>query len=78
MSAEDQPSSHTELQQAPSADESQLLEATSQQVDRPVEEDTPVQTGESSIQESSVVKKRVVKKGSPAIAEQGSITDLTS
>ena len=66
---ESQPS-HTDSQQAPSADESQPSQANPQQVDRQIEETTPTQSGESSIQESSVVNKRVIKKGSAAIAEQ--------
>ena len=78
MPAEEPQPSHTDSQQAPSADESQPSQATSQQVGRPVEETTPIQSGESSIQESSVVKKRVTKKGPAAIAEQGAITDLRS
>ena len=76
MPAEESQPSHTNPQQAPSADESQPLQANPQQVDRPIEETTPIQSGESSIQESSVVKKRVIKKGSAAIAEQGAITEL--
>ena len=70
---------HTTDPQPPlSADESQPSQANPQQVDRRVEETTPTQTGESSIQESPVVKKRVIKKGSAAIAEQGAIADLGS
>ena len=76
--AEEQQQSHTDSHPALLADESQPSQAPSQQVDRPVEETTPIQSGESSIQESSVVKKRVTKKGSAAIAEQGVITDLRS
>ena len=58
------------------ADESQ---PDPSQVTRPVEEDTPLQTGESSTQGSSTVKRRVIKKGSMAIAaEHGSISDLRS
>ena len=78
MPAEESQPSHTDPQQALSADESQPLQANPQQVDRRVEETTPIQSGESSIQESTVVKKRVIKKGSAAIAEQGAITDLRS
>ena len=76
MPAEEQLSSQTDAPLALSADDSQPLQATPQQVNQPVEETTPIQSGESSIQESSVVKKRVVKKGSASIAEQGAITEL--
>ena len=76
--AEESQLSHTGPQQTPLADESQPSQANPQQVDRPIEETTPIQSGEASIQESLVVKKRVVKKGSAAVAEQGSITDLRS
>ena len=69
---------HPDPQQVPLADETQPLQANPQQVDRRVEKTTPTQSGESSIQESSVVKKRVIKKGSAAVAEQGAITDLRS
>ena len=71
--------SPTDPQQALQADESQTLLANPQQVNRPIEEATPSQAGESSIQGSPAVKRRVMKKGSVAIAaEQGSISDLRS
>ena len=63
----------TNPQQAPTADESQPLPTNPQRVDRQVEEITPTLS-----RESSSVKKRVVKKGSAAIAEQGAITELRS
>ena len=61
--AEESQPSHPESQQVPSADESQTPQATFQQVGQPVEELTSVQSGESSIRESSGVKKRVVGTG---------------
>ena len=76
MPAEESQPSHPDPQQSLSADESQPVQADPQQVDRQSEETTPIQPGESSIQETPAVKKRVVKKGSAAIAEQGAITDL--
>ena len=78
MPAEEPQPTPTDPQQALSADESQPPQANPQQVDRQVEEATPAQSGESSTQESSVAKKRVTKKGSVAIAEQGAIADLRS
>ena len=78
MPAEESQPTQPDPQQVLPADESQPLQANPQPVDRRVEEITPTQSGESSIRESSVVKKRVVKKGSAAIAEQGAITDLRS
>ena len=76
--AGDSQPSHPDPQQVPLADESQPSQANPQQDDRQVEETIPTQSGESFIQESSAVKRRVVKKGSAAIAEQGAITDLRS
>ena len=76
MSVEESQPSYTDPQQALQADESQ---AHPPQVERPGEEDMPIQTGESSTQGSSTVKRRVYKKGSAAIAaEQGSISGLRS
>ena len=78
MPAEESQPTQPDLQQPSLADESQPLQADSQRVDRRVEETTPTQSGESSIQDTSGIKRRVVKKGSAAIAEQGAITDLRS
>ena len=76
MSVEESQPSSTDPRPALQADESQ---PDPSQVERPVEEATPTQTGESSTQGSSTVKRRVSKKGSIAIAaEQGSISDLRS
>ena len=63
-------------QQTPLADASQAPQADLQQVDRRVEETTPIQSRESPPLESPVVKKRVIKKGSALVAEQGAIADL--
>ena len=73
--AEESQQAPTDIQQALPADESQPLSADPQQVNRQIEEVAPIQSGKASV-ESSVVKTRVTKKGSVAIAEQGSITDL--
>ena len=73
MPSEESPPTQPDPQQVPTADESQPLPANPQPVDRRVEEITPTQS-----RESSIVKKRVVKKGSAAIAEQGAITELRS
>ena len=73
MPSEELSSTQPDPQQVPTADESQPLAANPQPVDRRVEETTPTQS-----RESSIVKKRVVKKGSAAIAEQGAITELRS
>ena len=73
MPSEDLSSTQPDSQQVTTADESQPLAANPQPVDRRVEETTPTQS-----RESSIVKKRVVKKGSAAIAEQGAITELRS
>ena len=73
MPSEELSSTQPASQQAPTADELQPLVANPQLVDRRVEETTLTQS-----RESSIVKKRVVKKGSAAIAEQGAITELRS
>ena len=73
MPSEETPPTQPDPQQVSIADESQPLPTNPQRVDRQVEEITPTQS-----RESSSVKKRVVKKGSAAIAEQGAITELRS
>ena len=57
-------------------EESQAPSVEPQQGNVPVEGAQPSQSGESTAVESSGVKKRMVRKGSAAIAEQGSLSNL--
>ena len=59
-----------------SIEESQALPVEPQQGNVPVEGMQPSQPEESTIVESSGVKKKMVRKGSAAIAEQGSLSNL--
>ena len=59
-----------------SIEESQSLPVEPQQGNVPVEGMQPSQPEESTTVESSGVKKRMVRKGSAAIAEQGSLSNL--
>ena len=72
-----QPATITDPQQANQpTEESQSLQVEPQQGNIPVEGTQSSQPEESTIQESSSAKKRMVRKGSAAIAEQGSIGEL--
>ena len=71
------PAATTDPQQAiQPTEESQSCQVDSQRENNPVEETQPSQPEEPIIQGSSSVKKRMTKKGSAGIAEQGSIGEL--
>ena len=72
-----QPAATTDPQQANQPiEESQSSQVDPQQSNKPIEETQSSQPEEPIIQGSSSVKKRMTKKGSAGIAEQGSIGEL--
>ena len=73
-----QPATTDPQQAIQPTEESQALPVEPQQGNVPIEGAQPSQPEESTIPETSGVKRRMVRKGSAAIAEQGSLGDLRS
>ena len=71
-----QPAATDPQQPIPSIEEPQALSVEPQQGNVPVEGMQPSEPEDLSIVESSGTKKRIVRKGSTAIAEQGSLGEL--